>query len=206
MLSAAEALTLLQDGNRRFVADDPQCGCFHTGGARRRELVRGQDPFAVILGCSDSRVPAEMVFDVGLGDLFVIRVAGNVVAPSLIGSVEFAATKLGTRLVVVMGHSSCGAVEAALADLQQPSTIESENLCSIVDRIRPAVAPLLGTDAAHDPVALMHEAVRANVRASMAQLHAGSVVLENLIHDDGLRIVGADYSLETGQVTFLDEA
>ena len=204
MISARESLERLRDGNRRFVSNTPTKGPL-TDHARRSQLVTGQEPFAIILGCSDSRVPAELVFDQGLGDLFVIRVAGNIVARSQVGSVEFAADRFGTRLVVVLGHSGCGAVDATLEELGRPSGSASANLASIVDRIRPAVAPLLDTKLAKDPEALAREAVRANIRASVAQLRHGSDILERLITDEGLVIVGAEYSLETGVVDFLDD-
>jgi carbonic anhydrase len=202
MLSAPDALARLQNGNRRFVSDSPSRERL-ADQTRRQAVVGGQTPFAIILGCSDSRVPAEIVFDQGLGDLFVIRVAGNIVAPSLIGSVEFAAAKFGTRLVVVLGHSGCGAVIATLEELQAPSD-QSENLRSIVDRVRPAVAELLETDLADDPAELLAHAVRANIRASANQLRSGSELLERLIRTDGLLVVGAEYSLETGEVDFFD--
>jgi carbonic anhydrase len=168
------------------------------------ELAMEQQPFAIILGCSDSRVPAEIIFDQGLGDLFVIRVAGNIVAPSLVGSVEFAAARFGTRLVVVLGHSRCGAIVATLEELQQPTENQSRNIRSIVDRVRPSVVELLGTDLRHDLDALVNEAVRANIRASADHLRHGSPLLEQLIQDDGLLVVGAEYSLETGLVEFFD--
>jgi carbonic anhydrase len=171
---------------------------------RRHEFVTGQAPFAVILGCSDSRVPVEIVFDQGLGDLFVIRVAGNVVAPSQIGSVEFAAERYGTRLVVVLGHTLCGAVQATLEELQQPTGQRLYHLGSIVDRIRPSVEALLATELGQDPAALMSCAVRANVRVSASTLRHGSAVLERLIRDEGLCVVGAEYALETGVVDFFD--
>jgi len=203
MTTAQEALDRLQQGNRRFVAGVEGRSAL-TDQARRAELTAGQAPFAVILGCSDSRVPAEIIFDQGLGDLFVIRVAGNVVAPSLIGSVEFAAAKLGTRLVVVLGHSSCGAVLATIEELERPAAEQSPNLRAIVDRIRPAVATLLETDLRQDRAALAAHAVRANIRASANHLRHGSAILEQLAADDGLLIVGAEYSLETGEVDFFD--
>src|SRR5262245_42299766 len=169
----------------------------------RRDFTARQEPLAVILGCSDSRVPVEVVFDQGFGDLFVIRVAGNIVAPSQIGSVEFAAERLGTRLVVVLGHTHCGAVQATLEDLQQTQS-QSWNMNSIVSRIRPSVEGLLATELKHDHDALVTQAVRANVRASVNQLRHGSDVLERLSRADGLRIVGAEYSLDTGVVDFFD--
>ena len=171
---------------------------------RRGELTTGQEPFAVILGCSDSRVPVEIVFDQGLGDLFVIRVAGNIVAPSQVGSVEFAAERYGTRLVVVLGHSQCGAVQATLEQLQCPVETQSRNLRSIVDRIGPSIEGLLATEYRRQPEALMQQAVRANIRASANHLRHGSRVIEQLIQNDGLVVVGAEYSLETGVVDFFD--
>jgi carbonic anhydrase len=149
-------------------------------------------------------VPAEIVFDQGLGDLFVIRVAGNIVAPSQVGSVEFCAARFGTRLVVVLGHSQCGAVQATLEELRRPSSEQSHNMAAIVDRIRPSVQSLMETPLAHDVDALMHHAVRSNVRVSANQLRHGSAVLEQLIQTDGLLVVGAEYSLETGVVDFFD--
>ena len=202
MILAREALALLQEGNRRFVSDISNRDV-NASGVRRRLAAR-QEPFAAILGCSDSRVPVEIVFDQGLGDLFVIRVAGNIVAPSLIGSVEFAAEQFGTRLVVVLGHTNCGAIEATLEQLQRPLENQSRNLHSIVDFIRPAVEGLLATDLRRDPHALIHEAVRANIRASVKHLRHGSDIIEHLIQKAGLMVVGAEYSLETGVVDFFD--
>jgi carbonic anhydrase len=203
MLTALQALERLKEGNERFVVDALD-GIPDDARSRRSELVGGQEPFAIILGCSDSRVPAELVFDQGLGDLFVIRVAGNVVAPSLVGSVEYAAAVCGTRLVVVMGHTGCGAVQATYDELERPSELRSPNLRSIVDRIRPSMEPLLETELSQDPDALLHEAVRANVRASANHLRHGSEILEDLIENDGLLVVGAEYSLETGKVDFFE--
>jgi carbonic anhydrase len=168
-------------------------------------LATGQAPFAAILGCSDSRVPVEIVFDQGLGDLFVIRVAGNIVAPSQIGSVEFAAEQFGSRLVVVLGHSRCGAIETTLEQLRRPVENQSRNLHSIVDLVRPSVEGLLTTDLKHDQQALLHAAVRANISASVRNLRHGSDIIENLIQNAGLRVVGAEYSLETGVVDFFDD-
>jgi len=202
MISAREALERLREGNRRFVSDDRSSQALASG-SRRNELAAGQAPFAIILGCSDSRVPAEIVFDQGLGDLFVIRVAGNIVASSQVGSVEFAAARFGTRLVVVLGHSQCGAILATLEELQQP-TDQSRNLRSIVDRVRPSVEALLATELRHDPEALVRQAVRANIRASADHLRHGSEVLEQLVQTNGLLVVGAEYSLETGIVEFFD--
>ena len=202
-IEAREALERLRDGNRRFASGMGSVDGLSSR-TRRAELVTGQQPFAIVLGCSDSRVPAEIVFDQGLGDLFVIRVAGNVVAPSQIGSVEFAAERFGTRLVVVLGHSQCGAVLATLEELWRPNETQSRNLRSIVDRIRPSVEGLLATELGKDLDALVPEAVRANVRVSANQLRHGSEILERLIEHDGLLVVGADYSLETGMVHVFD--
>jgi carbonic anhydrase len=203
MIPAQEALDRLREGNQRFVAETRNSAA-QAGDRRRRELTTRQEPFAIILGCSDSRVPAELVFDQGLGDLFVIRVAGNIVAPSQVGSVEFAASRFSTRLVVVLGHSQCGAIEATLEELGRPSKDQSRNLHSIVDRIRPAIEPLLATELAHRHEHLVPLAVRANIRASVNHLRHGSEILEQLIQDEGLAIVGAEYSLETGIVDFFD--
>jgi carbonic anhydrase len=204
VIAAPEALARLRDGNRRFVSGVRIDEAPLVRQASRHAFVDGQEPFAVILGCSDSRVPVELVFDQGLGDLFVIRVAGNIVAPSQIGSVEFAAEQFQTRLVVVLGHTRCGAIQATLDVLQRPGDQHSRNLRSIVDRIRPSVEGLLATDLRHDHAKLAEQAIRANVRASANALRHGSEVLETLIQRDGLRVVGAEYSLETGVVDFFD--
>jgi carbonic anhydrase len=199
MISATEALTRLRDGNRRFV----EAAAIGNPG-HRASLAAGQEPFAIVLGCSDSRVPAELVFDLGFGDLFVIRVAGNIVAPSQVGSVEFAAARFGTPLVVVMGHTQCGAITATLEELAGEATSQSRNLRSIVDRVRPSVESVMAVGGDLDSATLIREAVRANVRASANHLRHGSEILERLIRDGGLLVVGAEYSLETGTVDFFD--
>jgi carbonic anhydrase len=203
MLSGAEALARLREGNRRFAADQ---GTAVSNQAQREALVTRQEPFAIVLGCSDSRVPAELVFDQGFGDLFVIRVAGNIVAPSQIGSVEFAAARFGTRLVVVLGHTQCGAITATLEELLGKASTSSRNLRSIVNRVKPSVETLLSAGGIADLDKLAEHAVRANVRASVNHLRHGSELLESLIDERGLIIVGACYSLETGVVTFFDGA
>jgi len=203
MIPAADALARLREGSQRFASDTPK-SFGASSSSRRLELAAGQEPFAIILGCSDSRVPAEIIFDQGLGDLFVIRVAGNIVAPSQVGSVEFAAARTGARLVVVLGHSRCGAVSATLEELGRPSTDQSRNLRSIVERIRPSVEPLLAAHGDSDEEELLRQAVRANVRASVSHLRHGSEVLEQLIQNDGLVVVGAEYCLDTGLVDFFD--
>lgn len=211
MITAVEALDRLREGNRKFVEQAKACSAgsppvMLTGYTPLENLVSEQEPKAIVLGCSDSRVPAEIVFQQGLGDLFVIRVAGNVVAPSQIGSIEYAAEQFGTRLVVVLGHSGCGAVQATIDQLRRPRELRSRNLRSIVDRIRPAVETLMETSLADDPETLVRHAVRANIRASAQFLRHGSEVLEDLIRSDGLLVVGAEYSLATGEVEFLDHA
>jgi carbonic anhydrase len=202
-IAALDALQRLQEENRRFASGGGSVDGLSSL-TRRAELVTGQQPLAIVLGCSDSRVPAEIVFDQGLGDLFVIRVAGNIVAPSQVGSVEFAAERYGTQLVVALGHSQCGAVLATLEELRRPGESQSRNLRSIVDRIRPSVEGLLAADRGDDPDALVHAAVRANVRASVDQLRHGSEVIERLIGQAGLIVVGAVYSLESGLVDFFE--
>lgn len=203
MISAQDALERLRAGNRRF-ASGVRSSDILASETRRSELTAGQEPFAIILGCSDSRVPAEIIFDQGLGDLFVIRVAGNIVAASQIGSVEFAAERFGTPLVLVLGHSRCGAVLATLEELMRPKENHSRNLGSIVNRIRPSVEALLATELRHDPEALVRHAVRNNVRVSAAHLRHGSEVLETRIQGGALLVVGAEYSLETGIVDFFE--
>ena len=200
MISASDALKQLKEGNDRFVSGSPLLESL-ANPERRSELQAGQEPFAIILGCSDSRVPSEIVFDCGLGHLFVIRVAGNIVTSSQIGSIEYATSQLGTRLVVVMGHTGCGAVSATINELRQPSEDLSPNLSAIVDRVRPAVEPLM--DSGAKEAELLNRAVQANIHQSVAQLRAGSDILAGQVQGDGLEIVGAQYSLSTGRVEFL---
>lgn len=210
MISAEKALQRLKDGNLRFRSHDHVT--VDVGSMSRNQLVHAQSPFAIILGCSDSRVPAELVFGQGLGDLFVIRVAGNIVAPSQIGSIEFAAEKFSTPLVVVLGHSMCGAVAATLEQLQQDMDHRSPNLHAIVDRIRPAVESLVefGNELSSEDnkggvkPELLSQAVRSNIKASVDKLRHGSEILEALLKHDKLLIVGAEYCLETGEVEFFD--
>ena len=204
MVSAFKALDRLKQGNKRFVSGEGvrEIGVDHS---QRMEQMIDQNPFAIVLGCSDSRVPAELVFDQGVGDLFVIRVAGNIVMPSQIGSVEFAAEKFGTKLVVVLGHSQCGAILATLEELEQPSESRSPNLRRIVDAIRPSVEDLFQAGQGGQQEGLVQAAVRANIRTSVNQLRHGSEILEDLIREECLQVVGAEYSLETGIVDFFDD-
>jgi len=203
-VSGLDALARLREGNQRFVSGTRRLDAVanHT---RRGEVAAAQNPLAIVLGCSDARVPAELIFDQGLGDLFVIRVAGNIVAPSQVGSVEFAAAQFGTRLVVVLGHTGCGAILATIEEVRNRGD-HSPAVRSIVDRIRPAVESLLAAELGDDDDRLMHLAVRANVRASANHLRHGSALVEQLIQESGLLVVGAEYSLETGEVDFFDGA
>lgn len=202
-MTANEAMQRLKEGNQRFVTGVRSVDTI-VKQMQRADFVEGQAPFAVILGCSDSRVPAEIVFDQGLGDLFVIRVAGNIVAPSQVGSVEFAVEQFGTPLVVVLGHTMCGAVRATIDELEKPSTETSFNLLSIVNRIRPTVEPLFQTELKNDAEKLMAVSIRANILAAVNHLRHGSQILEQLVNRGQLDIVGAEYSLETGEVLFID--
>ncbi|OOZ39744.1 carbonic anhydrase [Solemya elarraichensis gill symbiont] len=203
MISAQQALQRLQEGNRRFVSGAGRDGILYDND-RRDQLVAGQEPFAIILGCSDSRVPAEIVFDQGLGDLFVIRVAGNIVAPSQIGSVEFAVEQFKSPLVVVMGHTHCGAICATIDELQRPHGERSKNIQSIVDRIRPSIESLVSTPMWEDQGELIRHATRANVRASVNQLRHGSAMLEKLTEQEELVITGAEYDIQSGEIDFFE--
>ncbi|HVU03930.1 MAG TPA: carbonic anhydrase [Polyangiaceae bacterium] len=203
-VSAVEGLRRLQEGNQRFASNVRSIAALASQ-QHRADLVHGQAPFAVVLGCSDSRAPAELVFDQGLGDLFVIRVAGNIVAPSQVGSVEFAVERFGIRLVVVMGHTGCGAIGATLEAMEHPDEPQSRNLLSIVDRIRPSLAPLVeDSSVSVDRKMLERRAVRANVRASSDHLRHGSRILEQMALNDGLVVIGSVYDLESGVVDFFD--
>lgn len=204
LMTAQRAFERLQEGNRRFVANVRGADAILSQ-VRRAELVANQNPFAIVLSCSDSRVPAEIVFDQGLGDLFVIRVAGNIVAPSQLGSVEFAVERFQTRLVVVMGHTRCGAIEATLDSLMHPHARASESVMSIVRRVMPSVKPLVELDPEADRAILARAAVRANIRASANQLRHGSALLERYGQEEGLVILAAEYDLETGTVEFFDD-
>lgn len=203
MSKAQDAINRLKEGNQRFVSGVRSIDTI-VKQMNRANMVKIQEPIAIILGCSDARVPAELIFDQGLGDLFVIRVAGNIVAPSQVGSVEFAAERFGTPLVVVLGHSNCGAVIATIEDLDQTTPSHSQNVQSIVSRIRPSVEPLYHTEIRNHPNQLLEAAIRANIQTAVDHLRHGSQALENLVLKGKLEIVGAEYSLETGIVTFFD--
>jgi carbonic anhydrase len=203
-LPAKEALARLREGNRRFASNVRSVDSLLSQ-TRRAELVTSQQPFATVLGCSDSRAPAEILFDVGLGELFVIRVAGNVVAPSQVGSVEFAATRFGTNLVVVMGHTGCGAIDATIEAIEHGGEVESRGLLDIVDRVRPAIMSVVEAGNERDLVGLARRAGRANVRMAVDHLRHGSRIIERL-SEEGLVVVGAEYDLETGLVEFFEGA
>ncbi|MFP6655466.1 MAG: carbonic anhydrase, partial [Myxococcota bacterium] len=191
MISASGALQRLKAGNRRFVAEERDENKA-TSAQRRAELIACQEPCAIILGCSDSRVPVEMVFDQGLGDLFVIRVAGNIATATQMGSVEFAAQSLGTRLVVVLGHSECGAIQATLEDWAQPAEESTaSSIGAVVDSVRPGLETLLAGAAGETPESLLGRAIRANISTSTHHLRHGSKTLERLIEEDGLLVIGA---------------
>ncbi len=201
--TADEALQRLKEGNQKYLTENHSVIEIDT--AKRLELAKAQEPFAIVLGCSDSRVPAELIFNQGLGELFVIRVAGNIVAPSQIGSIEFAADQFGTRLVVVLGHTRCGAIQASIDHLLTGAEHPSPNLDFIVTRIKPGIKRAVAETEGQSEEERMHAAVRANIHASVEQLRHGSEILENLIANDGLRIVGAEYDLDTGSIDFFDE-
>lgn len=204
MYSGCDALKRLREGNERFTANVRSVESLLSY-TQRADLARNkQEPLAIILGCSDSRAPAELLFDQGLGDLFVIRVAGNIVAPSQVGSVEFAAERYGTKLVVVLGHSNCGAISTTIEELQRPTENQSPNLHSIVSRVSPAIKNVLELSPDLSRQELIDKAVRANVRASCDHLRHGSAILEELIANHSLLVVGAEYCLETGKVDFFD--
>lgn len=197
-LSPEQALHRLVDGNRRFRESCPTSGARAWSGQLATE---NQRPFAIILGCSDSRTPVEILFDEGFGDLFVVRIAGNIVAPSVVGSIEFAASQLGSRLVVVMGHTGCGAIAATVKAIETGLGPESKNIRSIVDRIAPHIEGLVRPG---NRDGIIREAVRANVRASADHLRHGSRLIEELVVAGRVAVVGAEYELETGTVNFLD--
>lgn len=203
-MTGHEALQRLREGNQRFASEANRGEMFLRRMLRARTDSK-QEPSAIILGCADARVPVEIVFDQDLGDLFVIRVAGNIVAPSQLGSIEFAAEQFGTRLVVVLGHSNCGAILGTLEQLRRPRPPLSPHTRFIADLIRPAVEGFLEPGLGYDRKTLVEKSVRANVRQSVAQLRHGSAILERLIEGDGMLVVGAEYSLQTGKVEFLDD-
>jgi len=191
-LPADQALAKLMAGNQRYVRHREQHP--DESMARRKELESGQHPFAVILGCADSRVSPELLFDQGLGDLFVVRVAGNVVDDDIFGSIEYAVEHLGTKLIMVLGHEKCGAVSAAVEGGDAPG-----HLKALVAAIQPSV------DATRsDPGDRIHNCVVANVRRVAAQIRESEPVLKEALEKRGLKVIAADYALETGKVNLLE--
>ncbi len=200
-LSPRAAAQRLLEGNRRFCEGRPasEARAFSADLAERP-----QRPFAIILGCSDSRTPVEILFDQGFGDLFVVRIAGNVVAPSVVGSIEFAASQFGTRLVVVLGHTRCGAIAATARALHTGDGPASRNIRSIIDRIAPHIESAVRASASASDPALLREMMHINVRASADHLRHGSRLLEELVLAGRVAVLAADYELETGRVQFFD--
>ena len=184
----AEALAALKAGNARFVAGKPEAP--HRDFARLREVAGGQKPFAAFLGCADSRVPIEIVFDQGFGDVFPTRIAGNVVTPEIIGSLEFGTLVLGSKVLVVLGHSSCGAVAATLAGNAVPGQISA-----LYSHIQ---------DAADEAGGDLSKAIELNVRRQVKLLRRASPVISGLVKDGKLEVVGAVYDLASGRVRYLD--
>lgn len=204
MKNADVVLQELIDGNTRFLSEKS----LQSPSSSLKKLKdfgnAGQLPKAIVLCCSDSRAPVEMIFDQDIGDLFVIRVAGNIVAPSLVGSVEFAASTFGTELVVVMGHTGCGAVRATVDYISDPSSIKSENIHDILGRIKPHIFSIAQSDSmSYDEK--LHNAVLANVRASVDQLSHSSRMIEELVISGKVKIVGALLDLHSGSVSFLQD-
>lgn len=202
-LTALEALKQLQEGNKRFT-QDINGNDIEMNAAQRTELVEKQEPAAIILGCADARVPAEIVFDVNLGDLFVVRVAGNIVTPTQIGSIEYAVHNLGTRLIVVLGHSSCGAVAATVDSVVSSSPAPSPGLDSLISKITPAVKTIMSSNDGIDTSDLIAKSVKENVSNSVKELQNDSDILKDVIQNDGLLVVGAEYDLATGAVNFFE--
>ena len=200
-MNADKALKQLKDGNSRYIEAEIN-GAKIDRSVVQHEVILKQKPYAIILGCSDSRVPAEVIFDQGVGDLFIVRIAGNIVAPSQIGSIEFACQQFGTQLVVVLGHTGCGAISATIGSLLGDPGEISPNLAAIVDRISPAVQPIISDGDDRDDI--LNKAIRANINYSAQQLESGSEILRDLVKQKKLTIVGAEYSIESGRVEFLD--
>lgn len=202
MFSAYEAIDRLREGNRQYVRAGYGPNT-RLNNPWRFETANERKPFAIILGCSDARVPPEIVFNQGPGDLFVVRVAGNIVALSQRDSVEFAAEQLGCRLIVVLGHSQCRAVTMTLDVLRQSPAYQCRIPQSFVSRIRPAIERQLYDESRVDFDTLVRDAISANIVASVNQLRDDSKVLQRLFQKEGLLVVGAEYSVETGVVEFL---
>lgn len=201
--NAAKIISDLKEGNLRFLNGQSLQTSTSSLAKLKKYAEKGQFPKAIVLCCSDSRAPVEYIFDQDIGDLFVIRVAGNIVAPSLIGSIEFAASLFKTSLVLVMGHSGCGAVTATLANIMDTHVPSSENIHDIVSRIKPHVYSIAHMDQLSESEKL-DMAIEANVRASVGQIESSSRMIEELVRNETLMVVGAVLDLSTGQVAFLE--
>jgi carbonic anhydrase len=195
--SAEEALARLKEGNARFIAGKARFQTVQKDVLA--ELTKGQQPYATILGCSDSRVPPELVFDAGFGELFVIRVAGNVLGPSIMGTLQYAAAHLKTPLFVVLGHDHCGAVKAAIGSKFHGATHKSR-IEVLLENIIPALENLDGNQSSES---LLQSAVEANVRHTVQQLLDTPEAKEKM-SGSNMMLVGAIYDIETGKVRFLD--
>jgi carbonic anhydrase len=189
---AASALKLLLEGNRRYASGKLRHP--HQTSALRHQLAKGQQPFAAVLSCADSRVPPELIFDEGLGDIFTVRVAGNIVDDAVTGSLEYAAEHLNVPLIVVLGHTNCGAVDAAI----KGGDGHHSHIDALVNAIKPAVA-----QASHEPGSLIDNAVRDNVQNAVKQLRSSEPILSDMEKAGKLRIVGAVYDLNKGTVEYL---
>lgn len=203
-MKAKEAYELLVEGNHRFVRGLRSVETQSTPAKLKELAEKGQKPFAIVLACSDSRVPAEIVFDRGLGDLFVIRIAGNVVSPSIVASIEFAALQFGSPICVVMGHTGCGAIKATIARETEHQTAPTENLERLVGRVRPAYEKVIGDapQLAKDPYALEAAVTNRNVLHSVSRIFELSSLLTDRVKEGKLSIRSALYDLHTGAVTF----
>ena len=194
-MNSLEAQQRLTDGNNRFINNKSLERTFEP----QQKNIKAQQPFAIILGCSDSRVPIETIFNQSFGDLFIIRIAGNIVAPSQIGSIEFAVSLYNTPLVVVLGHTHCGAISAAINESIHKKSL-SQSVNSITKRIDPVIKPLLTDDVSHDD--LVCQVANANILQSVSQLKSDSQILKQKIANQELTIIGAKYSLQSGEVEF----
>jgi carbonic anhydrase len=205
-MTPEQAITRLKEGNLRFISGTRSVEPMFSHLKLRELAVNGQKPFAIVLTCSDSRCPAEMIFDQGLGDLFVIRVAGNVVAPSLLASIEFAAANFGSAVVLVLGHTQCGAVTDTVQHARDPLTpLLSPHLEELVGRIRPAVETALRSVPLDHPD-LLQNSIRENVFRSMRLIRSQSAIVNDLVKANRLWVQGAILDLSTGRIDFLNES
>jgi carbonic anhydrase len=205
-MTPEQAISRLKEGNLRFISGTRSIEPLFSHLKLRELAVNGQKPFAIVLTCSDSRCPAEMIFDQGLGDLFVIRVAGNVVAPSLLASIEFAAANFGSAVVLVLGHTQCGAVTDTVQHARDPLTpLLSPHLEELVGRIRPAVETALRT-VPLEHVDLLSHSIHENVRRSMRLIETQSTIVLDLVRKGSLSIQGAILDLSTGKVEFMSQS